>query len=66
LIGDIAKGGGFMQDNFILIHNKAIVGCDFNKDVGFNLKAFQVLAANGTDDLRTQLKTQIETYFGLE
>ncbi len=60
------KGGGGEQNNFILVHNGEMVESNFDKDVGFNLKAYQVLTAKGTDDLRTQLKMQIETYYGLK
>jgi hypothetical protein len=59
------RGGGLAQDNFILVHNTEMAGSDFNKDVGFNLKAHQVLVAKGTEELRTQLKGQIEVYYGL-
>lgn len=59
------KGGKHKQDNFILLHNKRMTGSKFNKDVGFNLKAHQVLIADGTDDLRSQLKKQIEKYYHL-
>ena len=59
------KGGEHKQDNFILVHNKQMAGSDFKKDVGFNLKAHQALIADGTDDLRNQLKKQIEKYYNL-
>ena len=59
------KNSGLAQNNFILVHNSEIKDSDFDKDVGFNMKVYQVLVANGTDDLRNQLKRQIETYYGL-
>ena len=59
------KSGEHKQDNFILVHNKQMDASDFKKDVGFNLKAHQVLIADGTDDLRNQLKKQIEKYYNL-
>jgi hypothetical protein len=59
------QGEGNEQDNFILVHNTDMANSDFDRDVGFNLKAHQILVAKGTDDLRTQLTAQIETYYGL-
>ena len=59
----VNKGAGLPQDNFIFVLNKQIG--KFDEDVGFNLKAHQVLVADGTNDLRTKLKRQIATHFGL-
>ncbi len=59
------KGAGLSQDNFILVHNKSISGSDFSKDVGFNIKSFQVLTADDTNDLREKVKTQLEIFYNL-
>ena len=59
------QGSNQKQDNFILVHNKQMDKSDFDKDVGFNISSYQVLTTNGTEQLRTQLKCQIEKYYGL-
>lgn len=54
------------QDNFIFVHNSSVSrDADFNKDVGFNLKAHKVLKVDDTNKLRAELKTQIEKYYKL-
>lgn len=60
------KGKNNRQDNFILFHNKGVVGADFNLDHGFNIKTYQVLLANDSNDLRNKIITQVKKYYHLE
>ena len=60
------EGRNNPQDNFILFHNKEVAGADFDKDHGFNIKTYQVLLADGTNDLRTKIITQVKKFYELE
>ena len=62
----VNEGAGLKQDNFILVHNKQTSENGFDSDVGFNIKTFQVLTADGTNELRTKIKEQIEIYYSLK
>jgi len=59
------EGNNTRQDNFILLHNKEVKGADFQTDHGFNIKTYQVLIANDTNDLRNQISAQIKKYYHL-
>jgi len=59
------KGVEKPQDNFILLHNKKVAKADFDKDHGFNIKTYQVLLADGTNDLRNKIKEQVKKYYHL-
>lgn len=59
------KGQNKHQDNFILFHNSEVSGANFNKDHGFNIKTYQVLVAQDTNELRRQVLDQIKTYYNL-
>lgn len=59
------EGKNNPQDNFILFHNKDVAGADFDNDHGFNIKTYQVLLAEGTNDLRHKIIEQIKKYYHL-
>lgn len=59
------KGAEKPQDNFILLHNKKVAKAEFDKDHGFNIKTYQVLLADGTNDLRNKIKEQVKKYYHL-
>lgn len=59
------QGKSLPQNNILLVLNKGLDGANFDKDVGFNLKATQVTVAKDTNDLRTKLMEQIEIYYNI-
>jgi len=60
------EGRSNPQDNFILFHNREVAGANFDKDHGFNIKTYQVLLANDTNDLRHKIIAQVKKYYQLD
>lgn len=57
------KGGGGAQDNFVLIADQSKLSGD--KDIGFNLRAWQQLRFKDTLDLVNQLTESLEKFYKL-
>jgi hypothetical protein len=54
-----------MKKNCILVFNENVQENCFEKDVGFNLKPYQIIKINDTNDMTEQLIEQIEIFYGL-
>ncbi|AJY47629.1 hypothetical protein [Martelella endophytica] len=57
------KGRGGEQDNFILIADKTKIT---DKDIGFNLRAWQQIRFDGDLDLISSLKEALEIFYRLK
>ena len=59
------RGKGLDQDNFILIADKRTRGDELESDIGLNLKSWQQLRFESTQQLEEDLNEALETYYHL-